>query len=202
MTTSNGPVAPGPGLRWTGDGALAPKPAAPRWGGDAPPVVEASAAPRQNPLVVASRHATIDGMVLAAMWRRLLAWGIDRSIKVIAFMIILGVSGTELTPSILQSPELIFALGLLSAGYEFVFGIRGVTPGGRVLRLRIARIDGTEPGVRRSLTRASAASLSEFFLFSGALLAFFDRRRQTVYDKLAGTIVVMTTPEPSPPAAP
>ncbi len=181
------PVVPGPGLRWSGDGALAPKPA--------PALVFELPAPRRD-------RGLAEGVVLASVWRRLAAWFIDRGLKTLVFLIVIKLSGQEIPDSVLNTPGLVFASALLNAGYEFVFGIHGVTPGGHLLHLRITAINGAEPGARRSLARASAASLNEVFLFAGSFLALIDRRRQTIHDKIAGTIVINVPVVPAVPTDP
>ena len=177
------PVRPGPGVRWAGDGMLAPK-RAPQWASEA----------AASPIDRAHRRPTLDGTVsgiaLATLPRRLACWFVDRALKAIVFVVIVSVAGVEVTNASWPSSELILASALLNAGYDFVFGIHGVTPAAFVMRIRIVRVDGAEPGVRRSLVRAAGAALSESVFFIGAWVALFDARRQTLYDKLAGTAVV------------
>ncbi|MFA7249326.1 MAG: RDD family protein [Dehalococcoidia bacterium] len=134
----------------------------------------------------------VDGMVLATLLRRLVCWLLDRVLKAIIFLVIVSIAGVEMAESPWASPELIVASALLNAGYDFVFGIQGITPAGYLMGLRIVALDGSEPGVRRSLLRASAASLNEVILFAGSVIALVDPRRQTMHDKIAGTIVIRT----------
>ena len=139
---------------------------------------------------------TVDGMVLATMARRLFCWLLDRLLKSTLFVIVITLAGVEVANALWGAPELIAASALLNAGYDFVFGIHGVTPGAYLFRMRLVGVDGAEPGARRSLVRAAGASLNEALLFVGSLTAFFDQRRQTVHDKFAGTVVIMAPPEP------
>lgn len=194
------PIRPGPGVRWTGDGSLG-RNRAPWWGSseaapaidgvDAPPTVEVAAPPSVG---VLRPQPTVGGMVLTTVLRRLVCWLIDRGLKTTIFFVVLLIAGVEMSPTPWAAPELVVASALLNAGYDFVFGIHGVTPAGYLLRVRIVALDGNDPGARRSLVRASAASLNEAVLFVGSLWALFDARRQAMHDKVAGTIVIMTPP--------
>ena len=184
---------PGPALRWSGDGGLARR-NAPLWGGDeadaaraeGPEAVQPPAASRPAPVVAAGAESR----PLATSIRRLSAWMIDYMVKTFIFFLIISFARVEVGETPWANPELVVASALLNAGYAFIFGIHGVTPAAYLLKIRIVALGGDEPGVRRSLVRAAGASLNEAFLFVGSLMMFFDPRRQTLHDKLAGTIVV------------
>lgn len=192
-----GPVQPGPGLRWAGDGSLAPPPLPTATAPDPPLVDEVRVG--AGPLVVArGRDRIVNGMVLAGMPRRLACWMIDRLIKAFIFTVVTLVAGVEPTPATLLSPGVAAGFMLLSGGYEFLFGISGVTPGASLMRVRIARLDGGEPGPWRSLVRAAGSVLNETVFFLGTLVAFGHPRRQAMYDRVAGTIVVRTAPKGAP----
>lgn len=198
------PIEPGPGLRWGGDGALA-RSRAPRWGSDDAVLagVEVTPAgvripPPAPPSPVARRIPTIDGMAFASAVRRLTAFIGDRLVKAVIFVTVLTLAGVEVPTSPWQAPEMIVASALLNAGYDFIFGISGVTPMAYLLKIRIADLDGGAPGVRRSLVRAAAAAINEAFLFAGSIWMLLDARRQTLHDKVAGTIVVNRTATEEP----
>lgn len=186
---STHPWVPGPGLRWSGDGALAPKPA--------PTLVFELPARRRD-------RGLAEGVVLASVWRRLAAWIVNHTIKQLMFIIILALSGQPLpTTTEMVTTSMVLALSLFSTAYDFIFGIHGVSPGGRLFRVRITAIAGAEPGVHRALTRASVAALNEIFFFAvGAFLALVDWRRQTIHDKIAGTIVINMPVAPAVPTDP
>lgn len=193
------PVQPGPGLRWSGDGSLAPG-RSPRWGTEV-----AAASPidlaRRRPAPGGTAEGAAGlaaGVVLATVRRRLVCWLVDRALKAVIFVLILAVAGVGVANTPWPPSELVVAFSLLSAGYDFLFGIHGVTPAAFVMHIRIVRVDGAEPGVRRSLIRASAAVLNEGVFFAGALIALIDARRQTIHDKLAGTIVIDSSQPPPP----
>lgn len=198
------PIEPGPGLRWGGDGALA-RARAPRWGSDEAALADVEVTPAgvripppAPPAPVARCVPTLDGIAFASVLRRLTAFLGDRLLKAVIFVTVLTIAGVEVPTSPWQAPEMIVASALLNAGYDFIFGIAGVTPAAYLLRIRIAALDGDVPGVRRSLVRAAAAALNEAFLFAGSIWILFDPRRQALHDKVAGTIVVNRTPPGAP----
>jgi uncharacterized RDD family membrane protein YckC len=69
--------------------------------------------------------------------------------------------------------------------------------GGRTLpmqtwRMRLVRYDGAPVGVGRAALRYALAWTSVLSLGAGFLWAWFDRDRQFLHDRLAGTRIVMT----------
>jgi uncharacterized RDD family membrane protein YckC len=68
---------------------------------------------------------------------------------------------------------------------------RGQTPGMMLLGLRVARdVDGTPPGLGRSILRYVGYFLSWIAFFIGFIWVAFDSRKQGWHDKIAGTVVV------------
>jgi len=86
------------------------------------------------------------------------------------------------------------ALGLFSlitVGYLALFtALGGQTPGKRLFRLQVVDSSGAEPSIFRSAVRALLALASGLLVLMGFLLVLFDRRRQTLHDKLARTFVI------------
>jgi uncharacterized RDD family membrane protein YckC len=79
---------------------------------------------------------------------------------------------------------------LLCLVYSTAFGILGRTPGRMLAGLRLVDASGLSPGPVRAALRA-VFSLFSFALFlCGFWLALFDRRGQTLHDKLTSTFVV------------
>jgi uncharacterized RDD family membrane protein YckC len=78
------------------------------------------------------------------------------------------------------------------AGVYFVLFWRaaGQTPGMRLLRLRVRRLDGSGLSVPRSLVRVVGLALSIIPCFAGFIPVLFDSRRRGLADYLAGTVVV------------
>ena len=213
----SGPVGPGPGVRWSGDGSLAPR-RAPRWGADPSTPAEAPAPPP------AAREPMLDGMVFAPIYRRAGGWFIDYVLKsVLIFLVLIFVSLEGITDPLV--PLIALPSQLLYHGYDCVFMANGWTPGMRWMRLRIVRLDnGQIPGFARAFRRATfvagvylllyvtalivrdagpdvstghalLAFVAQALFFGSHAMAFWDRRRQTLQDKVAGTVVIMQRPE-------
>jgi uncharacterized RDD family membrane protein YckC len=71
---------------------------------------------------------------------------------------------------------------------------RGQTPGMMLFGLRIAReVDGSLPGLARSILRYVGYFISQLPLFLGFIWIGFDKRKQGWHDKIAGTVVVRRT---------
>jgi uncharacterized RDD family membrane protein YckC len=70
---------------------------------------------------------------------------------------------------------------------------RGRTPGKRLLRLRIVRLDGKPLGWWAALNRFGGYAASIFTGLLGFFEMFWDENRQAMQDKIAGTVVVLET---------
>jgi uncharacterized RDD family membrane protein YckC len=68
----------------------------------------------------------------------------------------------------------------------------GVTPGKRILGLRVLRPDGQHISWARAIIRYGGYWIAALPLFLGFLWILVDARRQGWHDKIAGTIVVYT----------
>ena len=66
----------------------------------------------------------------------------------------------------------------------------GQTPGMRLMRIRLARLDGRLPGVWRSLVRLAGLFVAILFVFLGFLPMLVDDRRRALQDFVAGTVVL------------
>lgn len=82
--------------------------------------------------------------------------------------------------------------GVLSFVYTtiFAFLFKGKTPGRQLAGIRLVDDTGSAPGPGRALFRATVALLSFGLFLSGFWMGLFDRRGQTLHDKLAHTFVV------------
>lgn len=76
--------------------------------------------------------------------------------------------------------------------YNWFFWTRmnGQTPGKRMMNLRVIKADGTQLSDVDAVIRAVAYNISGLFFGLGYIWAFFDDKRRTWHDLLAGTIVV------------
>src|SRR5262245_6011912 len=85
---------------------------------------------------------------------------------------------------------------LIAAGYFVLFwSAAGVTPGMRLLRLRVRPAAGGNPGAGRSIVRLIGLVVSIIPMFVGFVPILFDKRRRGLADFLAGTMIVYDTPE-------
>ena len=171
-----------------------------------PAPVPAKAKPAPTPAASGEVHARP-----ASLWRRLLAFSIDTGAiaGVVALYLLLAssVAGvhkaqttlTGLDAFLLQVRALqsvlipgIVLLLVLSLVYCAVsaFLWNGRTLGRRLLGLRLVDTRGMAPAPGRAVVRALLAGVSFGFFLAGFWMALFDRRGQTLHDKLTSTYVV------------
>lgn len=147
----------------------------------------------------------------AALWRRLLSFTIDTAAiaGVAALYITLASSVTGLkTPEagltgldafvatlralhtiLLPGFFLVLVLALVYCAVA-AFLWNGRTLGRRLLGLRLVDTHGLAPAPGRAIVRALLSSVSFVFFLGGFWMALFDRRGQTLHDKLTSTFVV------------
>jgi resuscitation-promoting factor RpfA len=137
----------------------------------------------------------------ASLWRRVFAWLVD--VAAIG-LVVSGFFGAALAVIGKPSLSLLISVALPALGVVgfvafvyttlFAFLWRGRTPGRRLLGIHLVDASGHAPRAGRALVRA-ALSLASFGLFlSGFWLALFDRKGQTLHDKLTSTFVVRLKP--------
>ncbi len=68
--------------------------------------------------------------------------------------------------------------------------LAGQTPGMRLLGLEVVSVGGGRVSFVQALRRLVGMALSAMLLMTGFLLVLFDRRRQGLHDKIAGTLVL------------
>lgn len=137
----------------------------------------------------------------ASLWRRSFAWVMDLIVIAVVvggfFAAALAVIGKP-TPSLLIAVAVpaVGVVGFVAFVYTTLFAFlwRGRTLGRLLFGIHLVDSSGHAPGVGRALIRA-LLSLASFGLFlSGFWLALFDRRGQTLHDKLTSTFVVRLRP--------
>ncbi len=146
---------------------------------------------------------------VAPLWRRFCAWLVDSGLLLLILWGFLWlanglvhrgsssrqdgldwVAETVLAYSRVWVPAL-GLFSLITVGYLALFtALGGQTPGKRLLGLQVVDANGGEPGILRSAVRALLALGSGLLVLMGFLLVLFDRRRQTLHDKLARTFVI------------
>ncbi len=80
-------------------------------------------------------------------------------------------------------PSWLYQALLMSSGWQ-------ATVGQRLLGLRVAGLDGGRISFARASGRYFASVLSGALLLAGYFMMLFTQRRQTLHDRLAGTVVV------------
>jgi len=73
---------------------------------------------------------------------------------------------------------------------------RQATPGMRLAGIFVSELHGRPVGFLRATARHLAAFLSYYTLFYGFLMQPFNDRRQTLHDRLSGTVVLRRPPKP------
>jgi uncharacterized RDD family membrane protein YckC len=147
----------------------------------------------------------------ASLWRRLLSFAIDAgAIAGVASLYLLlassvvgveapqqGLAGAEALAAQARAFQSILVPGLvlvlvLALVYCAIaaFLWNGRTLGRRVLGLRLVDTHGLSPAPGRAVVRALLATLSFGLFLAGFWMALFDRRGQTLHDKLTSTFVV------------
>lgn len=179
-------------------------------GADAAPIAS-SAPPRSTAVRSAARPSTEVHARPASLPRRLAAWLVDgaalSSVAALYLLIAAGVSGAppaqqglggldalvtraqSLQPLLLPGAVL---LALLAVVYGSVTSLiwGGRTLGRLVTGIRLVDETGQPPPPGRLLLRAVLALFSFALFLSGFWLALFDRRGQTLHDKLTSTFVI------------
>jgi uncharacterized RDD family membrane protein YckC len=187
------------------------------WDAEPPASAPALAAPSEAPKapMMAARSAERPVNEVharpAALWRRLLASVVDTSAiaSVAALYLTLAstvtgikkpeaslntldtlVAWTQALQSVLL-PGLVLVL-LLALVYSAVsaFLFNGRTLGRRLLGLRLVDTHGLAPAPGRAVVRALLSAVSFGLFLGGFWMALFDRRGQTLHDKLTSTFVV------------
>ena len=140
-----------------------------------------------EPRIRHSGHAT---GVLVSRWRRLAGWAIESVVVFVLFIAGLVVGSSLYGDGLFLG----FLLALISIWLYFA-GLesseRHATLSGRLLGTRVTGLRGEQLTFNRATARHFAMYLSALTpLAAGYLMAFWTKRRQTLHDYLASTIVV------------
>lgn len=74
--------------------------------------------------------------------------------------------------------------------FAIFYSLVGYTPGKYLAGLQVVRTDGFRLGFWRSVVRGISYYLSALLLFMGFIWIIFDKKRQGLHDKIAGTVVI------------
>lgn len=166
---------------------------------------------------VAEEPASLGGLIEvrarpAALWQRITAFIVDSALIGGVLALYVGLAAALITPRGVPSTQLTGIDGLmarvhqlnavlvpcialalvLGLAYTAAFALlwNGRTPGRRLLGIRLVDSTGLAPTPGRAITRAALAVVSFVPFLAGFWLALFDRRGQTLHDKLTQTFVV------------
>jgi uncharacterized RDD family membrane protein YckC len=148
----------------------------------------------------------------AALWQRISAFIIDGTLVCGVLGIYVGVAAALISPRGVPSTQLTGIDGLMARVHQLhsvlapcvalalVLGLvytaafallwNGRTPGRRLMGIRLVDRTGLAPAPGRAIVRAVLALVSFVPFLAGFWLALFDRRGQTLHDKLTQTFVV------------
>jgi uncharacterized RDD family membrane protein YckC len=175
---------------------------------DAPPAgrVPAPTAASASPEVIEVRARP------AALWQRITAFVVDGALVGGVLALYVGLAAALITPRGIPATQLTGIDGVMARVHQLhavlapcvalalVLGLvyaatfallwNGRTPGRRLLGIRLVDRTGLAPAPGRAIARAALAVVSFVPFLAGFWLALFDRRGQTLHDKLTQTFVV------------
>ncbi|TAN22415.1 MAG: RDD family protein [Actinomycetota bacterium] len=119
---------------------------------------------------------------LATFGQRAFAWLID-----LLIMAAIGEALVHINPRLGNDLS-----ALVNLGYMVILlgGPYGQTVGAKVARVRVINLDGKQLGYWRATARYLVSGLSALILGLGYLWMLKDARRQTLHDKVAGSLVI------------
>jgi uncharacterized RDD family membrane protein YckC len=81
---------------------------------------------------------------------------------------------------------------IVAFGYYIYFvGAKGATPGKKLMKLKVALVDGRYPiGYGKAFLRMIGYAVSGFICYIGFLMILWDKEKRGLHDKIAGTIVI------------
>ena len=132
----------------------------------------------------------------AGFWKRAVAYIIDYFIVMflVGICITVVAGGSHGKPSPLTP-----LLAWIAVGFYYVIfesSSMQATPGKRAMDLKVTDLQGERIGFGRALGRMLGHILSFMTLSVGFAMAVFTERRQTLHDKMAGTLVVSRVESP------
>jgi uncharacterized RDD family membrane protein YckC len=151
------------------------------------------------------------GLVIAPIWRRVLAFGVDLILIYILFIPVLVTMGLALRPDwVVQimiaaartpyaPPDLpLNAKIVIQAVYELILALyfagfivaHGKSPAKQLFRVRVVDQSGQKPNAVKATLRTLALIFSMSLFFLPLTYAFFNPQRRALHDFIAGTYVV------------
>jgi uncharacterized RDD family membrane protein YckC len=145
----------------------------------------------------------LEGLPLASFGARALALAVDGLILV-ALLLAVRLPSAMLdrapgTPIIISTDRLWDLLAVVVYFAGFTWASNGRTPGKWLSRVRVVSLHHDKLTLWQSVERALGYGASTLELGFGFLQYFLHANRQTVHDRIAGTIVAKTSARPTPP---
>lgn len=148
---------------------------------------------------------SLNNIQYANIWDRYWAYFVDAAILLIITTVIQFLAGHNVYQQ-LKNIESFADFNKLQQGpwvlinYLIVFiyfvffnaNYQGATPGKKLLGIKIVKEDQTPLTYTSAIARQFGFLVSSFTFGIGFLIAFFDKRKQALHDKIAGTIVIKT----------
>jgi uncharacterized RDD family membrane protein YckC len=145
----------------------------------------------------------LEGLPLASFGARALALALDGLILVAVLLAVRLPSSmldrTPGTPIIITTDRLWDLLAVVVYFGAFTWASNGRTPGKWLLRIRVVSLIHDKLTLWQSVERALGYGASTLELGFGFLQYFLHANRQTVHDRIAGTIVAKASARPIPP---
>ncbi len=130
---------------------------------------------------------TLGTYPLASFGQRATAWLID-----IVILAVIGETLTHINPS--ESNGL---SALIDIGYMVILlgGPYGQTIGAKIARVRVVSMNGKQLGYWRGTARYFVSGISAIIFGLGYLWMLKDPKKQTLHDKVAGSLVISLVPQ-------
>lgn len=133
-------------------------------------------------------YAGIFSRFLAVLIDSLIVWVVQAGVFFLLGLALGNVLGKD-------NPLLVLLMGIVVLGiivgyYVFYQAKTGQTLGKKVLSLKVVNETGQTPGAGKFFLREIIGKLLSSILMIGYLIAIFDKRKQALHDKIAGTFVI------------
>jgi len=158
----------------------------------APPPPAVSSARASAPVAATGEPAGFGPRLLAYLVDAVIL-GVGATVVMVPVAVITGLLARKVPVLAMLLSGVSYLLILaLCIGYPVYFwGTRGATPGKKMLKLRVVRVDGVDPvGYGKAALRLVGYMVSGFILYIGFLMILFTERKQGLHDMIAGTLVV------------
>lgn len=134
-----------------------------------------------------------ENITLAQNWKRAMAHLIDLLlVGIIAYAVVGTGEGdmTEISTQYMANLQIVVAI--LHFAYQWIFIYKyGATLGKIAMKIRVidlALVD--NPNMYQAMIRSAMRIVSEFFLYFGFIMAYFDPFKRTLHDRVAKTLVI------------